>query len=131
MDIAKQVVILSAHNNLDTAAENAARTELLDQYLLGAKLSFKRTMGAFQGTKQESFVVIVNDNEDIEIVKNCAFINFNQNAVLHQDANRQAHLLSSDGTIKTLGKLDVVPESVAVATGSYTIMNDQFYSVVN
>ena len=131
MDIAKQVVILSAHNNLDTAAENAARTELLDQYLLGAKLSFKRTMGAFQGTKQESFVVVVRNEQDVEVLKNLAFTNFKQNAVLMQDSNRQAHLLTSDGTEKTLGKLDVVTEQQAIESGSYTIMNNQYYSVRN
>ena len=131
MDIAKQVVILSAEKTDKTQAENLIRTENLIGILNDIDLPFKQTLGAFNGVTEQTFVVVINDEQDVDFLKNIAFKTLDQKAILLQDANRQAHLITNTGESTNIGKLDVVTKEVALNLGNYTIMNDQYYSVIN
>lgn len=131
MDIAKQVVILSAEKTGKTQAENLTRTENLIGILNDIDLPFKQTIGAFNHVTQQSFVVIINDEQDVDFLKNIAFKTLDQTAIVLQDANRQAHLITNTGESTNIGKLDVVTKEVALNLGNYTIMNDQYYSTIN
>jgi hypothetical protein len=65
-------------------------------------------IGVYKGQEEDSLVVLVNNETDIQTVKDFAFKSFNQESVLYQDANQEAYLIvprmvepSKAGAIRT------------------------------
>lgn len=128
MNISKQVVILSAEiPNAMRAEGNRQRTKTLENILKDIGLPFNKATGFYKGQQEESFVVVVKDELDIEVLRDFAFKNFNQESILIQDANQEAHLLFRDGTTQQLGRLQQTTKELATKQDAYTIMNDQYY----
>lgn len=130
MNISKQVVILSAENSTNTFEGNRQRTTTLEGMLEDIGLPFERATGVYKGQREASFVVIVRDETDIDILKGFAFNNFNQEAVLLQDANQEAHLIFRNGSSERLGRLEQVSEEIAMSQDSFTLLNDSYYITV-
>lgn len=128
MNISSQVVILSAELSSLSSKENVRRSELLNDMLSELKMPFKPSEGVYKGMKESSFVVLVNDGAELETLKNFAFKNFNQESVLHQDANQEAFLVFQDGTIERLGRLEQVSKQEVETLDAYTMMDGKFYA---
>jgi hypothetical protein len=132
MNISKQVVILSAERLGLSVEENQERTDKLEATLNDINLPFSRTVGVYNnGPEEKAFVVVVNNEADIETLKGFAFTNFNQDSILHQDVNQEASLFYNDGTIERLGRLVQVSHDVAVSKGNYTILNGEYYTTIS
>jgi hypothetical protein len=131
MNISQQVIILTAESKNNTFEGNRQRTENLKGCLQDINISFNTATGVFNnGAEETSIVAIVKNEADIQAVSDFAFKNFDQDAVLHQDANQEARLLNKDGTILALGRLQQVTKEVAIAKGSYTLMNGVYYTTI-
>ena len=128
MNTVQQVVILSGELSSLSSAENSRRTTLLNDMIAELRLPFKRAEGVYKGSKENSFVVVVNDQADIDAVTGFAFKAFGQESVLHQDSNQLARLIYSDGKMETLGKLTQVSKELAETLDNYTIMEGKFYT---
>ena len=128
MNISKQVVILSAELSTNTFEGNRQRTTTLEAMLQDIKLPFSKALGVYEGSEESSFVVVVKDELDIEVLRDFAFKNFGQESILIQDANQEAYLLYQDGTTQQLGRLVQVSKEVAQNNGNYTLVNDQYYT---
>lgn len=130
MNMVQQVVILSAELSGLPSISNDRRTTLLNDMIAELKLSFKPAKGVYKGSSENSFVVIVNDQADIDTLANFAFISFGQESVLHQDSNQLARLVYADGRMETLGRLAQVPKELAESLDNYTVMEDKFYTTL-
>jgi hypothetical protein len=128
MNISRQVVILSAELKTETTEANKRRTNNLESCLVDMRLPFKRGTGVYKGTEEVSFVVVVNDELDIQTVKDFAFKSFGQESILHVDSNQEAVLVFNNGVTERLGRLEQVEQSVALGRDSYTILDDKFYT---
>lgn len=127
MNISKQVVILSAELSTNTFEGNRQRTATLEGILQDLHLPFNKALGVYKGSEETSFVVIVRDETDIEVLRDFAFKNFGQESILVQDANQEAYLLYQDGTTERLGVLEQTTKENALKQDAYTLMNDQYY----
>lgn len=130
MNMVQQVVILSAELSGLPSISNDRRTTLLNDMIAELKLSFKPAKGVYKGSSENSFVVIVNDQADIDTLANFAFISFGQESVLHQDSNQLARLVYADGRMETLGRLAQVSKELAESLDNYTVMEDKFYTTL-
>lgn len=130
MNMVQQVVILSAELSGLPSISNDRRTTLLNDMIAELKLSFKPAKGVYKGSSEKSFVVIVNDQADIDTLANFAFISFGQESVLHQDSNQLARLVYADGRMETLGRLAQVSKELAETLDNYTVMEDKFYTTL-
>jgi len=130
MNISQQVVILSAERFNESEAFNWFRTNRLENMLQDLNLSYSKAQGHWDGGHEESFVVIVNNKAEIDTLKDFAFKSFDQEAILHQDSNQMAHIISKDNSIKMIGRLEQVNPKSIETLDDYTIMNGQVYTVV-
>lgn len=129
MNIVQQVVILSGELSSLSSNENDRRTILLNDMIAELRLPFKKALGTYKGQSENSFVVIVNDQTDIDTLAGFAFKSFGQESILHQDANQEARLIFNDGTTKNLGKLEQVSKEVALSLDNYTLMDNKYYAI--
>jgi len=128
MNTVQQVVILSGELSSLSSTENTRRTTLLNDMIAELRLPFKGSAGVYKGTIEKSFVVVVNDQADIDTLAGFAFKSFGQESILHQDSNQLARLIYSDGRTETLGKLVQVPKELAETLDNYTLMDGKFYT---
>jgi len=128
MNTVEQVVILSAELSKLSSVENDRRTVLLNDMIAELRLPFKSAKGVYKGSAENSFVVIVREQVDIDTLTGFAFKAFGQESVLHQDSNQLARLIYSDGKTEILGKLVQVPKELAETLDNYTIMEGKFYT---
>jgi hypothetical protein len=127
MNISRQVVILSAETGNATFEGNRQRTENLESCLADLNLSFKRGTGVYKGVQEVSFVVIVNNETDIQVLRDFAFKSFGQESILHVDSNQEAVLIFNDGTREQLGRLEQVNREIATSRDAYTILDDKYF----
>ena len=128
MNTVQQVVILSGELSSLSSNENDRRTTLLNDMIAELRLPFKRAEGVYKGTIEKSFVVVVNDQADIDTLAGFAFKSFGQESILHQDSNQLARLIYADGKTETLGKLVQVSKELAETKDNYTVMENKFYT---
>jgi hypothetical protein len=94
------------------------------------KLPFKSAKGVYKGSAENSFVVIVREQADIDTLTGFAFKAFGQESVLHQDSNQLARLIYADGKMETLGKLVQVSKELTASLDNYTVMEGKFYTTM-
>lgn len=128
MNISRQVVILSAELSSLSKKENERRSELLNDMLVELNFSFNPALGVYKGVGESSFVVLINDGADLETLKNFAFKSFNQESILHQDANQEAFLIYQNRTMERLGRLEQISKDEAEKLVAYTEMNGKYYT---
>jgi hypothetical protein len=130
MNTVEQVVILSAELSKLSSVENDRRTVLLNDMITELRLPFKPAKGVYKGSSENSFVVVVKDQADIDALTGFAFKGFGQESVLHQDSNQLARLIYADGKMETLGKLVQVPKELTETLDNYTVMENKFYTTI-
>jgi len=127
MRISQQVIIISAELSSKTFESNRQRTQTLKDCIEDVGLVFKEALGVYKGSKEVSLVVLVENQLEIDTLKDFAFKNFDQESVLYQDSNQEAYLLYNNGKTEQLVILEEVLQEVALKSDSYTIMNDKYY----
>jgi hypothetical protein len=127
MNISQQVVILSAENTKLTPEQNCQRTKILKHCLEDCNLLFGESLGMYKGEPETSFVVIINNSHDLQALKDFAFKNFNQESILYQDANQEAHLIFNNGAEERLGRLEEVTEEEARKHNAFTLFSGRYY----
>ena len=130
MNISKQVIILSAELAGLSKDANEKRTNTLKNCLTDCNLTFNEGIGVYKGKEEVSFVVIPNNEDEIQALEDFAFLNFNQESYLYQDANQEAYLVFNNGTHQQLGRLSQVPQAIAQAEDNYTILNGEYYTTI-
>lgn len=128
MNIRNQVLILTAEQAGKSFESNRQATETMAGVLSDLGIPHKQTLGVFEGVENQSFVVVVRNQEELESIKSLAFGSFNQDAVLHQDANGRASLFYSNGTRKSIGKLEQVSSTDGLT--NYTMMGGAIYTAI-
>ena len=127
MNIVRQVVILSAfQKNLDIA-KNVAHSTDLRAFLDNYDMTYKHAIGVYKGDSETSFVVIVENEEQINKLRTVAFKQYNQESILLQDSNQLARLEFSDGTTVELGKLVETTSQIAKQKDAYTFVDGKYY----
>lgn len=129
MRIMSRIVILSAELESNTTEENNRRTSNLEKCLDECNFYYGKAQGFYKGNLENSFVVVIRDNVELEALKSFAFLNFKQESILHQDSNGLSWLIYSDGREKKLGKLQRVDEKTAKSKNNYTKLNDLYYTI--
>ena len=131
MNTRQQVVILSAELANKRFESNRQRTLNLKACLDDCNMRYKPAKGVYKGQAEDSFVVVLRDNAELETLKDFAFKCFNQESILYQDANGEAYLIYQDGKTEQLGRLEQVSEELARKNDSYTEMDGRFYITVS
>jgi len=128
MRIVNQVVILSGESISNTFEGDRQATTTLEGVLADLGLPYKSVQGFFNNSLNNSFVVVIKNEEELEALKAIAFGSFKQDAILHQDSNQRATLHLSNGTRKALGTLKQVASTDGL--DSYTIMGGNIYAAI-
>lgn len=124
----QRVVILSAELSENSSKRNVMCNENLELCLQECNFKYKNAIGVYKGHKENSFVVIVNNNEDIETLKDFAFKNFDQESILETDIKGNAYLTYQDNTSKIVGRLEQTSKDVAISKNGYTLMDGKYYT---
>lgn len=130
MNIADQVIIISAERSDCGAVENDQRTRILKGCVTDINLPFSEALGVYKGKEEISLVVLVKNQHDIDALKGFAFKNFDQESILYTDANSEAYLFFNDGKTEQLGRLLQVPKEQAIKQDNFTILNDEYYITI-
>lgn len=130
MNMTQQVVILSAELSTNSFERNRQLTENLEACIADCNLRAKRAEGVYKGNAETCFVVIVNNEDEIQTLKDFAFKNFGQESILHQDSNQEAYLIDRDGNTQQLGRLEQVNPKYIETLDNYTILDGRVYTTV-
>ena len=130
MNTVNQVVILSAERNDQTFEGNRQRSINLATCLEELGFKFREATGVYKGKEETSFVVLIKDSFELDVLKDFAFISFGQESILYQDANQEAYLIYSDKREERLGKLEQTTKEEALKQDSFTVMGGQYYITV-
>lgn len=135
MNITQQIIILSAERSENSFERNRQLTENLASCLDELQLTYNRATGVYNGSEENSFVVIVKNEDEISTLKDLAlkpvgFGGFGQDAVLYQDANQQAYLLDKNGGVLNLGRLEQVNAKEIERLENYTVLNGKVYTTI-
>lgn len=130
MNIFTQAIILSGELSTLNDYENLKRTINLGACLEDCNFKFKKCLGVYKGTSEVSFLVVVKNEDDIQIIKDFAFKSFNQESILLQDANGLCTLEYNNGKIKALGKFQRVNSKFIEQYESYTVLDGEIFVTV-
>jgi hypothetical protein len=97
----REFIILSAELDTLSASENKTRTERLRSFLNDLRLPYKTMDGLYE---EDSFLVVVKDEIEIDCIIRLAFYTFSQKTILFRNYQGEASLLFDDGTTELLGK---------------------------
>ena len=125
--IKKPIAIISAEKAGLTEGDNLQRTYSLKEDLEALGLPYKAVLGMFEGTKEQSFVVVIKDHNQLFILSDLAE-KYNQDSILYRNEYEDTYLL--DGfNMKYIGKFVQVPEYVAKRKPTYThdMTNNSYY----
>jgi hypothetical protein len=123
----QRIMIVSAELSTLSSSENSIRTDLFADMIAGLNIEAYEATGFYKGTQENSFICIINNNEDQNVVAQIALNNFDQESVLIQDSNGQAYLEFQDSKTLELGRLTQVDKSVAIESDCYTEINNKYY----
>jgi len=127
VNISNKTIILSAELSDKTFESNRQRTETLKHCLEDCNINFKEGVGVYKGKEEVCFVTVPKNDDEIQSIKEFAFLNFNQEAVLETDANSEAYLVFQNGTEERIGRLTNVPKNEAIVQDNYTILNGEYF----
>ena len=126
------MVILSAELANKSTYWNKVNTDTMRMKLsmgrLGKSFQVIEAQGVYKGTKENSFIVKVENKYDVMWLTNLAK-QFNQESILYIDARNQASLYYIESkTREKLGIFHKVPKSVADNLDAYTMTESGYYA---
>ena len=122
----KEVVIISAELTNESGISNVDRSVNLEKCLDDCNLQFNKASGVYKGSSEKSFIVLPRNSAEINVLKEFAFKNFNQESILFQDKSGDTFLIYSDGKKETIGRLKKVSSKLNL--DSYTVLNGEIYT---
>jgi hypothetical protein len=125
----RQVVILSAELSSLTAQENSIRTSNLEECLKDLSITNNKGQGVYRGSSEDCFVCLPKDLTEYYTLKQLALRSFGQECILVQGTNGESSLVYNDDTIEQIGKLRKTTKIKAMKENSYTILNNNYYTV--
>jgi hypothetical protein len=128
MNITQQIIILSANQNDGRHERNRQLNENLKACLDDCHFKYKEATGVYKGQEETSLVVLVNNETEIQTVKDFAFKGFNQESIFYQDSNGLGHLIFNDGKSKRVGRLREVSPKRIEQLNNYTVLNNKVYT---
>jgi hypothetical protein len=128
MNIQQQVLILSAELTKNSHETNCEVSMNLFNNLKDLGIKFKPAEGYYKGSREISFVTLPKNDTEIQVLKDFAFKNFDQESVLLQDANGVTELIYNDGKTERLGRLRQVNPKFLEGLDSYTVMGGNIYT---
>ena len=131
MNTFQQIVIMSVSKQVSDLTDIESTNDF-DMYLKSNKFSFNQAMSCYQGNKERSFVILINDDLELELLKAVA-MKYNKESILFQDSNGISQLLFTDGSnqVAILGKLREVDNKEALSKDDYTILKGKYYSIID
>lgn len=127
MEQLQEFIILSAELDTMSPRNNYQRTELLDSMLQELKFPYKQIQGCYKGSTEQSFMVIVKNEIEYEVVKDFAFKSFNQESILFRDYKGEASLLYQNGKTEVLGKFKQVDDVSNL--DAYSVVNGEYWTI--
>jgi len=127
MNRSNQIVILSAELSTLSKKQNFFSTELLEQMLTDCNFNFIPAIGSYKGTQENSFVVMLTDSADIEVLRGFA-AKFNQDSILYIDSNGLSTLLYGDNTSENIPTPRFMCESEALNKDAWTKIGSNYYA---
>jgi len=124
----QNVIILSAESNDKTFEGNRQRTLNLKGCLEDLNISHNEALGVRKESQEVSFVCLPKNSAEIEVLKDFAFENFNQESVLYQDVNGLCHLEYEDGTSESIGRFRTANAKEIELLENYTVLNGVVYT---
>lgn len=124
-----KIVILSAELSTETEFFNQLRTDRLINMIRDLNLPFGVVEGYYKGNKENSVLVQVKNELDVETLLDFAK-NFKQESILYSDENRESCLYFCESGLEKpemIGKLQAVGELDAKAQDNYTYVNGAYY----
>ena len=123
-------VILSAELDKLQTFENRLRTESLGNDLKALNFEHTRCQGKYKGKFEESYVVIVNDAQDLSTLLSLSD-QYGQECLLYVNKSREAFYANIKGQREKLGYLLPVNEVDAKKSEGFTYVPslDQYYTV--
>ena len=122
----KEVVIISAELTSESGISNVDRNVNLEKCLDDCNLQFNKASGVYKGSSEKSFIVLPRNSAEINVLKEFAFKNFNQESILFQDKSGDTFLIYSDGKKEAIGRLKKVRSELDL--DSYTVLNGEIYT---
>lgn len=121
--------VFSVQRSQLSADENRRRVEFVTAYMQKAKIPFAKVCGRYKGEEETSFLVLDPTGEMLRAyVLNLARL-YEQESVLHVDANGSAVLYSSEGgRIAELGQWHEVSAQEAAALEAVTEFQGRYWS---
>ena len=124
-------VIFSAYNDYRDNHSNITRNLKLKDTLTSENINYKEVVGRYKGVFEMSLVVNVKDTNELQRIQELSDL-YDQDCILHLDANRNATLLFNDSTKETsIGKFQACSEMIAKKLDSYTYcdLNKTYYII--
>jgi len=122
----KEVVIISAELTNESGISNVDLSVNLEKCLDDCNLQFNKASGVYKGSSEKSFIVLPRNSAEINVLKEFAFKNFNQESILFQDKSGDTFLIYSDGKKEAIGRLKKVRSELDL--DSYTVLNGEIYT---
>ena len=129
MNTKQRVVILSAELTSESYVVNGVRSKALTKLLRDNGIKFGTGTGHYRGTTETSFVCLPTSNDQVTILRNLAFIDFNQESILIQDSYGISRLEYENGRTRILGRLQEYPIDQQEYRDNYTILNNRLWAV--
>lgn len=124
----QQVVIISAQRTDLSQDLNTRLHLLLGDLISDMNVPYNEAKGVYKDVKEDSYVVIVNNNDELETLEKFAFDNFNQESILYQDVTGTARLIFKNGDTVKVGKLQKVNKNDSTTLNNYTELNGEIYT---
>lgn len=105
---------------------SADNTETLKNVLEDLNYTFQQCTGKYKGTIETSFLVRLDDQMQLDILKKIAFNNFNQESVLIR-INGKILLVYSNGNIERFDSFKMISKKQAEKLNAYTFINQNYY----
>lgn len=126
MRITQQVIVMSVSKQ-ENSTLDAINSIRFEKFLKDNNFKFNNAEGMYKGVKEESFVILVFNRDQIELLLAVAS-QYKQESVLHQDSNGKARLIFiEDKSEMLLG--DMLEVSSIEGLDAYTKMNNKFYAI--
>lgn len=127
----RNLIILSAETGANTVGENRVRTERLNGMLQDLRLDFTTAMGCLNGKLENSFVVFYKNTDEYVAVRDFAFVNFDQEAILHYSADdNETYLVLDEGGSQYIGDLVEVNPKETDRLENFTIVNNRVFTTI-
>ena len=123
----QRLVFLSAEHKTKDDIQNFLNTNELRNELTNKGFKFNEGMGYFEGHKEVSFMVFVNNNQqELDLIDMSR--QFNQDSVLVQTAQGISLIHDKNDDIMNIGRLVEVSEEDIKKLEAYSVFNGRYFA---